>query len=275
MFMGLALGDALGAPCEFGRPSAKSFTGVFTPEWRSVRTSRYGYVVQYEQGQVTDDTEMTIALLQALNDGYTPERAIQQYIDWANSGTKSLGRNTRTLFHGYRRFDTYYRRFDGQKSKNEQGNGFLMRISPVALITDRNARETIAATDTALTNPMPICIEASRLYVALLNQLLYTTETNYGAKTTQLRETVQTALVRTTDVQMIQCLEDALSPEYTRPIREMKGWMMHALSIAIFASLHYDRFDTAITFVIHQGGDTDTNAAIAGAMYCPSCLVIH
>lgn len=110
IFLGIACGDAMGAPCEFGHPRrARAFNGEITDAWFVRSNSKYGSWKTYEAGQVTDDTEMTIACLRALEGGYSIEAAVRNYHDFAQSGTRSLGTNTRKLFHGYKKPATFWK----------------------------------------------------------------------------------------------------------------------------------------------------------------------
>jgi ADP-ribosylglycohydrolase len=88
MLIGVAYGDAMGAPCEF---SSIYCTGIIDEEWIHNRSNQYGFHVKHEKGQVTDDTEMTTACLRTLCEGYN-------YHAFVNSGTYSLGTNTQILY---------------------------------------------------------------------------------------------------------------------------------------------------------------------------------
>ena len=98
--IGHALGDALGAPVEF-YPYAH-YTGVLdTPIVRYTRA--YGKQIS-SVGQITDDAEMALVLMETLNSGYTKEKAVVNYMLWANNnydGCKGnmpfMGKNTRNL----------------------------------------------------------------------------------------------------------------------------------------------------------------------------------
>lgn len=66
MLMGVALGDALGAPHEFKNSlSLNKYTGIL--EHASKITSRWQGVRSMVVGQVTDDTEMTLTLAQSIH----------------------------------------------------------------------------------------------------------------------------------------------------------------------------------------------------------------
>ena len=81
IIIGHALGDSLGAPVEF-YPYAH-YTGLLdSPIVRYTRA--YGKQVS-AIGQVSDDTEMALVLLDTINNGYTKEKAIINYMLWANN----------------------------------------------------------------------------------------------------------------------------------------------------------------------------------------------
>ena len=158
--IGHALGDALGAPVEF-YPYAH-YTGVLDSP--IVRYSRaYGKQVS-SVGQITDDTEMALVLMETLNSGYTKEKAVVNYMLWANNnydGCKGnmpfMGKNTRNLFIAPKpTYKLYNNRFnkhypDEITKENSQSNGALMRAYPLAFTNDLNPE--IIRTEVGITNP--------------------------------------------------------------------------------------------------------------------------
>ena len=46
-----------------------------------------------------------------------------------------------------------------------------------------------------------------------------------------------------------------------------KGWYMYGLHSAYIGLKDFDNYHDAIKYIISLGGDTDTNACIAGAYY--------
>ena len=142
MYVGGALGDALGAPHEYFRSKAR-YNGKL--EHSIVRQSRFQGTKVGVVGEITDDTEMTIALLASLaknNHAYVKNDVIKMYLKFANN-CSFLGNNTRALFYGIKTEQGYYSRFsktfDTQESKNTmQSNGCLMRASALALASNTN-----------------------------------------------------------------------------------------------------------------------------------------
>lgn len=281
MLLGVAYGDALGSPCELksNEMQPSLCTGEFHTSWIHKRKNQYGFCVEYALGQVTDDTEMTIACLKTLSIGYTKERAIKQYHDFVNSGTYSLGTNTKSLFHGYKNSKMFKKRYDSKFSTNEaieqsQSNGFLMRASPISFIDNASLRHNIAMIDSMITNPSLIARRVGLFYVDLLHDC-HTWEKTGKELGMHVREKVEQASLN--DIE--NCFRDALTQEYNRNLEENKGWCVASLSVALWAALHFQTLHDGVVAVIRLGGDTDTNACIAGsilgAMYGEDLCLSH
>jgi ADP-ribosyl-[dinitrogen reductase] hydrolase len=238
-FYGCLIGDALGLPHERGKVP---YTGVILPH---THRSRFQGNRQFAHGQFSDDGELMIALLGALvrgNGKYTREKAIKAYLEWANSGNPCMGRNTRELFHGVKTVAGYEKRFrknfpTPEASEKAQSNGALMRCFGLVLVwlCDETVGEEALKTDVYLSNPSTTCLVRELIYVRVCLQLV-------RGETPDLP-----------------------------PFRELivtgadKGWVVYAQELA-FQSLRFDSFQAGIDWVIQQGGDTDTNAAIAGVL---------
>jgi ADP-ribosylglycohydrolase/uridine kinase len=266
MFLGVVYGDAMGAPCEFNVRRARSFDGVITSDWYFDKRSQYGYKTRHEVGQVTDDTEMTIACLQAVVTGYTKEGAIRQYHKFVNSGTHSLGHNTRALFHGYKTPSLFWKRFDakfvtGDAIEGAQSNGHLMRVAPFALIEDPNIRRDASRLDTSLSNPSTVARRVTDVLVDLLYKCRKEEDPKRAQKMVMQRTTEELQLC---DVG--NCFSDALDPRFPRDLEWQRGWNLHSLSVALWVGIHAPSMHDGIVEVIRKGGDTDTNASIAGAL---------
>lgn len=264
MLIGVAYGDALGAPCEFNGK------GPYVPDcidesWFFEKRNQYNFMVKHQPGQVTDDTEMTIALLRALRRGYSKSTAIEEYHRFANSGTYSLGTNTKTLFHGYKStklFEKkYLKRFATSSSiMSSQSNGHMMRLSPIALLKNSETRSLVAELDCLITNPSPISKRISLLYVTLLNKCLK--ENNVSACKSMVFTLCKTEIKN----DIGHCFRDAMKASFDRDLQNQRGWNVHALSVSLWVALNKTSFHEGIKEIIKRGGDTDTNASIGGAL---------
>ena len=127
-FLGLAIGDALGAPVEFKEP------GEFEP----VTGYRHSYVWHTPPGYWTDDTSMAICLAESIIERNTvdPQDLLERFGRWYKLGENSstgrcfdIGNTTRTNIDAYLK--------QGQtvapNLHYQSGNGGIMRLSPVAI----------------------------------------------------------------------------------------------------------------------------------------------
>ena len=89
MMWGAALGDALGAHYEF-RYGRIKYRDQLTNEMSSL-----------EIGQVTDDTELLLALAHSIADvgHWDRDSVVKEYCNWATSDTFDIGNNTKQLFY--------------------------------------------------------------------------------------------------------------------------------------------------------------------------------
>ena len=327
MLLGVALGDAMGVPAE--RPGSRhkpaDCTGELHEDWFERRRNQW-CTTDCDVGAVSDDTEMTMALLSQLaeNGGYVPDRVLAAYHKFANADTSTLGENTKALLKGYcaggktkpdiGRIKTQYaNRFGYRFGTREdalgaQSNGCLMRCSPLALIKDAEHRRNATAIDCALTNPSPTAHACVSFYVELLNALIF--QPRDAGDSTVLDGAVETPertgralivgrvrahldAVSGVDADATTCPDlDAMlasvmagiesNPDTpprvastTDPTRKVGGWVVTSLAMALWAALrrpddpnetNYLTLSDRLRDVVRAGGDTDTNAAIAGAL---------
>lgn len=253
MLIGVAIGDALGAPYEFKTSSGVKYTGLMTES--TVHHNRFHGTWEIPPGQFTDDTEMTLCLASSLinKQGYDRADVVTSYMTWANSGIKSIGRNTRELFKGIKTIKGFENRLSKKMSEPSsewsQSNGSLMRCSPLVALNDFEA----VIGDASLSNFHPVCLDTNLVYVNYLRQLMLTN----NKKIVDVSQTKEVKAV----------INDALHNE-PRDLTNKKGWCLHALYASIRALNTYDTLQDALDWVIGQnrGSDTDTNAAITGAL---------
>ena len=247
---GLMVGDALGAPAEFcysGDIRAKYPYGL------SKMVNGFGICVDRVAGEITDDTQMAYCLHCSLEEAgdWDAALAFQYYREWLATDPPDVGVATEAAL-------------SGSPMLESQGNGALMRVMPIALWALQNPEfdwMTAACEDAALTHPHPICAECNVVYVyALLqaakrdasSQSIYEA-TLIWAKEQEISSTVIDTLMRASTER----------PDYDG---EHIGWVLIALQSAFYQLLHAPSFKDALVDIVSAGGDTDTNAAIAGAL---------
>jgi ADP-ribosyl-[dinitrogen reductase] hydrolase len=258
MFMGAFLGDALGTPHELHRNAGIKYTGIL--EHVTVSVTRFQGKREIAIGQISDDSEMTLALIRRLiqDRGYVKENVIKAYMEWANSGCWMMGTNTRKLLQGVKTIKGYQGRLqkilEVPVDERSQSNGAMMRCSPLAILWDNQC----VVDDVNITNPNNVCIDCNLIYVTALRAGLL------GMDGPSIFKLIK-PLAQTDEVKFI--LEQVENRE-TRDISEKKGWCLHALWCSMMVITSFTNYSEAMEWIIgsHPGSDTDTNACIAGSL---------
>ena len=241
-FLGLAVGDALGAPVEFMLPrEIQAAHGVH-------REMTGGGWLRLRPGAVTDDTQMSLWLARAIvaGEGFDTRRAATHLAAWLRLGPVDVGHTVR---RGLRRF-VVEGTLAGPPSPGDAGNGAAMRVLPVALATlaDHPALSRAAVEQGRITHHHPLS-DAACVHVGELVQLSCL---GYGMP--RLRR-ASDALVRA-------------HPEFAfDPYPGLSGGYVAETLATVLHFLHRTRgFEECLVGVVNQGGDADTTGAIAGAI---------
>lgn len=255
---GVFIGDAAGAPYEFSSsPSVSTWTGKISIPYKI--PSRFHGNRTSSLGQVTDDSEMTISLIDSLirNKKYDRDDVILSYQRWANSHPGGMGKNTRRLFQGVKTVQGYQTRYERYlpELQETQSNGSLMRCTPLAIFSSLNP----AMEDCLLTNPTNNNLDCEYLYLIAIRNL-------YLGKSL---EEILPLLLKSVQTEEVKLLLDSISKKESRSVKSQKGWVLHAFYCAFYCLINFSdfgSFEKCLNFVISLGGDTDTNAAIMGGL---------
>ncbi len=137
--LGLAVGDALGAPIEFRPP--KTFEPVID--------MKGGGPFNLSPGQWTDDTSLALCLAESLieKQGFDPVDQLERYCRWFNEGYLSsngtcfdIGTTTLNALQHFMLSGEPYPRITDERSAS---NGSLMRLAPVPMFYVRDPAEAI------------------------------------------------------------------------------------------------------------------------------------
>jgi ADP-ribosylglycohydrolase len=148
---------------------------------------------------------------------------------------------------------------------NSYGNGALMRISPIAKYAIKNnlsleKTQELANLFTRVTHNHPQALNAVSMYVELLYEFLHYKQKNKG--NIPLKEAKQKIL----DAFIKFKIDLPKKIENYRVTVDFDLTCNTSISIACAAILETDNFDDVMYQVISAGGDSDTYAAIAGAL---------
>jgi ADP-ribosyl-[dinitrogen reductase] hydrolase len=145
-----------------------------------------------------------------------------------------------------------------------QANGSLMRASPLAVFAwARSASEAaaIARDDSALTHPHAVCRDAAAAFVVGTAHAIRTGEGPRAAYHAALEWARGDGVAR-------PVLDTLLAADAAPPIcdQDSQGWVLIALRNAFHELLHAESLEDGVVRTVRRGGDTDTNAAVAGAL---------
>ena len=254
--LGLAVGDALGAPLE-GAPPATAAAAVGA----GLEMTGGGW---WAVGEWTDDTAMALALGESIaaRGLLDTEDLARRYIAWANTDGKGIGRTTgRALIRARDAEDARARaRAHYQQTRLAAGNGTVMRAAPIGLAAAGLAEAVDAAhRDAQLTHADPVAAAASAaLSAALL--AVRESEDPLAAAQQQARDHPRLAAaldaVGTRDQAALGSL--AAGPQ--------GGACWTTLAVALWTLIAIDDYVDGVGWAVSRGGDVDTNAAVAGAL---------
>lgn len=267
MFMFLFIGDSMGSAYEFSRYTIRDdenaiHNGLITSYRRLKRfSSNYTF---FEKGTVTDDSILTIELLLSLSLNETKNQRLRRYYD-AVKRSSSFGKNTRALFKNLRYEENYYNQFGVYPPdfalNSPESNGCLMRCSSLALLSLDCIEDKIIE-DVMITNPSQNCIDVIFAYIHLLR---------YGLNDEDPIEAIYKMKNKITNPELIKIVNICLNNQEYRDSKDpnKRGWVFVSFYYSLKGLLRYIdgiHFNRILPEIILEGGDTDTNAAITGAL---------
>lgn len=241
-FLGLAVGDALGATVEFMQP------GEIRAEYGVHRELIGGGWLHLKPGRVTDDTEMSLCLARAIDEegGWSARAAADRLVRWMRAGPIDIGSTCRAGIRRYLLEGT----LEGPPREWDAGNGAAMRMVPVALLTlgDDEALARIALEQGHVTHNHPLSDAASILVGRLLHAACL------GLSLRRMRALTDEAI--------------AAQPKlrFEPYDGQASGYVAETLRTVLHFLFTTRSFEECVVAVVNQGGDADTTGAIAGAI---------
>jgi len=241
MFVGLAIGDALGAVLEFQEPRE--------PE-NYVRCYLEGGAHKVSIGEWTDDTSMALAMAKSLLEkkSFDANDIMSKFCKWYKGGEFSprgkcfdIGGTTAIALSSYLHEivkDEYVLQpYRGRTAHDSSGNGALMRLAPVIMVAqDPYHAMQLATQQTLLTHGSNICVD----YSVMLAEELY-----YGYPISRY-----SSYKLPLDIDR----NDVMSGGYVKETYECAWWAFQTTN----------NFVDCITKAVNRGHDADTSGAVAG-----------
>jgi len=257
--VGSAVGDALGAPFEFGPPG--QFSARFPKSYAGGDEMCGGGALGWAPGEFTDDTQMAIALATSLveHGGLDEADVFDRFRRWAAADPPDIGNQTRAVVGSGRPWDVAAAEHFA-RSGHAAGNGSLMRTTPAAVFfssAGRDATMDAARRISALTHGDPSAGEGCAVFHELVRVAL-DGDDPLAAVPSALDQVAPEHRARWATV---------LAPGWTpADATEGNGAVWPTLGQAVWALRGATSLPEVLRRVIDLGGDTDTVAAVAGGL---------
>ena len=255
--LGLAAGDALGAPAEFMTPEQ------VRDQWGVLTEMVGGGCHEIAPGQTTDATQMMLALAESLvaTGDFDPEDVVGRYRAWFRSRPLDVSLTVRTVMLALAAgtpWDLASRRAYEILGFPTAGNGSIMRCAPTALryFADAPLRQRVSLRESMLTHFDHLagwsCVAFNELVAAAL-----------AGRLVESLPAIAAAL-DDEDARVAGVLREAAEADPGEI--QVSAFVLDSLKAALWAVLHTGSFEEALIEIVNRGDDCDTVGAITGAL---------
>ena len=272
--MGLTVADALGVPVEFMDRESLQEDPV-------VNMRAYGTYNQ-PAGTWSDDTSMTLCLLDSLSKGLDYDDIMNNFIKWFSHGDYSpfgeafdIGITTRRALMDFERGKRPLE--CGGKSEGDNGNGSLMRILPILFYLQSvygNDFQAVEQTFNIIHNVSSLTHAHKRSQLACG---MYISVASMLSLDLGLKDAVDLGINKAMEYYRKQDdFRDELvyfkrleEKDFANlPLEEIKsgGYVVDTLEAAIWCLLNAKDYKECVLKAVNLGRDTDTVAAVAGGL---------
>lgn len=260
VLLGTAVGDALGVPFE---TKLANYEPLVAWDGKSFLGSEHH---KLQPGQYSDDTQMSLMVAESLleNHGFNPDDLAERYVDWiASKRARGYGKTTllavQNLING--------KHWSESGIPGSYGNGTAMRAAPFGVYfrNDMQSLIAIAKIDSAITHASE---EAEAGAIAIAVSAAYAVNGEKEGLLDELWQVLPDSKVKSS-VYSLDSLIDSpyITPEQALRVIGTKGDVRQTVPAALYCFLKFDNYHEAVFASIKAGGDTDTTAAIVGALF--------
>ena len=269
VIFGQAIGDAIGLGTEF-------MTQAMVQHYYPDGITEYAQILQdkhrkrWKPGEWTDDTNQMLCILDSIlaNKRVDVKDIALTLVDWAHNDGRGLGRTVYSVLGSpifMQKPQEAAKEYWEKSNRYATANGAVMRTSVLG-IWEYNKPEKIRINATRvckITHYDPRCV-GSCVIVCLMISFLLQGLTDI--------EQLASRLMTEGDI-----FDDRIRPYLKEHVRaniealnlgekDSIGYTLKTLSAGFWALQHATSYESGISSIIHQGGDADTNAAVAGAI---------
>lgn len=241
-FIGMAIGDALGATVEFMTSSE------IASKYGTFRDIIGGGWLRLKPGQVTDDTEMALCIARAIvkSQTWSLEAVADNFAAWLKSRPVDCGDTCRKGIRAY----MLNRTLEVPPNEWDAGNGAAMRMLPVVLysLPDGELLRKYALEQAHLTHNNPVSDAACICLGEMLHLALC------GREKSRLRRQADGLVAR--------------FPTFAfEPYRGLAtGYVVDTMQTVFHWFFRGRSFEDCLVGTVNQGADADTTGAICGML---------
>jgi ADP-ribosylglycohydrolase len=256
--LGLVVGNQLGVPTE-ELGTAEAIRAAFPRGVRDLAPSPKG-------SPFDDDAAMTLLLAESLAEhgDFDAADVADRWVKWMKLDGRGIGLTTQRAL---RLIERGTEPFEAGRLARSAGaaasNGAVMRCIPVALRYHDNVEKLVRVStqQAAITHADERCTWAAAAVNLAARELLHGNQYFVEEVLHRLHGAAPRVLVeaiRRVPWEQESDLPVAVAGEY--------GYVVHCVEVAFWCAVHRPSLEEALIFLVAAGGDTDTNAAVAGAL---------
>lgn len=241
-FIGMAIGDALGATVEFMTKTE------IAAQYGTFREIIGGGWLRLKPGQVTDDTEMALCIGRAIikSQGWSKDGIADNFAAWLKGRPIDCGDTCRKGIRRYMLHGT----LEAPPNEWDAGNGAAMRILPAVLFSlpDEQLLKRYIIEQAHITHNNPVSDAACICLGKMLHQSIM------GSSKTRLRREVDELIKH--------------FPTFNfEPYRGLAtGYVVDTLQTTFHWFFKGRSFEECLVGTVNQGADADTTGAICGML---------
>lgn len=260
---GQAIGDALGLGSEF---MSKAEVAKNYPDG----LRNYNHIIQdthrrrWTKGAWTDDTDMMLCILDAFENGvFNTNCVASNFKKWFNSEPMGIGSHTFKVLcmSDYADQPEMCSKLWWDLSRQQSAaNGGLMRTSVVGLAQNNVIEQ--AETICRLTHYDPRCVGSCVIAVSIIHNLIWQHRQLTYDEVKDIAKIYDDRILEWVDVAYHSSDISMLDLDEPHSL----GYTLRTLSAALWCYWHSMSFEEGLLSVVNEGGDADTNGAIACAI---------
>lgn len=266
---GVCIGDALGVPVEFKkREDLKKSPVMGYLEYMSWNQPK---------GTWSDDSSLTLCLAEVLTKGYDLEKIGESFVKWnkyghwtAHGRLFDIGGTTRHSIARLIKGESA--KFSGNIFEEDNGNGSLMRILPLAfyLKDEENIEKLyqIVKEVSSITHGHFRSVFACFIYVIFAIELIKQRDKKEAYHHVQ-KFVLEYAEFQGFNLNEIKLFERILKNDISKySVDEIRssGYVLHSLEASLWCFLNSESYSEAVLKAVNLGEDTDTTGAITGGI---------